>query len=58
MRRLLAVCAVALTLALGLAAGGARFGSYSAHVSGHSHLLADGASPNGWTCGGSVGTPC
>ena len=58
MRLLLAISVLALTLALALAAGGAQSGSHLVRVSESTHLLAGGGTPDGWTCGGSVGTPC
>jgi hypothetical protein len=58
MRLLLAISVLALTLALALTVGGAQFGSHLVQVGGSTHLLAGGGTPDGWTCGGSVGTPC
>lgn len=57
MRRLLAVAAIALTLIMGVVAGGARFVGASATAASATHLIAGGAGPN-TTCGGGVGTPC
>ena len=58
MRKLLAFSAVALTLALGLTLGGARFATFSAQVGGHAPLLVSLGGPDGTTCGGGVSTPC
>ena len=58
MRKFLAITAVALTLALGLTMGGARFSAFSAQVGGHAPMLASLSGPDGTTCGGGVSTPC
>ncbi len=58
MRKLLAIGAVALTLALSLATGGAWFSSHYVQTSGQTPLLVDSSSPDGLQCGGSVSTFC
>lgn len=52
MRKLMATILLALALAITLAAGGARFGAFSAHATGPGQpVLAD-------QCGGGASTPC
>ena len=58
MRLFLATGALLLALVLGMLAGGARVASHSTPPSGRVSLLASGATPDGWGCGGSIGTPC
>lgn len=58
MRPFLATGALLLALILGVVAGGVRLGSHSAQLSGRASLLTSGPTPDGWGCGGSIGTPC
>jgi hypothetical protein len=58
MRQIVAIGALLLALVLGMVAGGARMGFHSAQLSGRAGLLASGPTPDGWGCGGSIGTPC
>lgn len=58
MRKLLAIAAIALTLVIGVVAGGARFAGASASAVSSTHLIAGGGAGPNTTCGGGVGTPC